>query len=32
MGDPASLVWLASPASVAAAAVTGQLADPREMI
>ena len=31
MGDPASRVWLASPASVAAAAVAGRLADPREM-
>ena len=31
MGDPASQVWLASPASVAAAAVAGRLADPREM-
>ena len=31
MGDPASQVWLASPASVAAAAVAGRLVDPREM-
>ncbi len=32
MGDTGSQVWLASPASVAAAAITGRLTDPREMI
>lgn len=32
MGDPSSEVWLASPASVAAAAVTGRLKDPRELV
>ena len=32
MGDAGSQVWLASPASVAAAAITGRLTDPREII
>ena len=31
MGAPGSRVWLASPASVAAAAATGRLTDPRDM-
>ncbi|NCF48527.1 MAG: homoaconitate hydratase family protein [Bacteroidetes bacterium] len=31
MGAPGSQVWLASPASVASAAITGILTDPREM-
>jgi 3-isopropylmalate/(R)-2-methylmalate dehydratase large subunit len=32
MGDPASFVYLASPYSVAAAAVAGHIVDPRDMI
>ena len=32
MGDPRSEVWLASPASVAATAITGRLTDPREVM
>lgn len=32
MGDPASQVWLASPLTVAASAVAGEIADPREFL
>jgi len=32
MGNPGSFVYLASPYSVAAAAVAGQIVDPREML
>lgn len=32
MGDASAQVWLASPLSVAAAAVAGRIADPREML
>lgn len=32
MGDPASQVWLASPYTVAASAVVGTIADPRELL
>lgn len=32
MGDPASQVWLASPYTVAASAVMGSIADPRELL
>lgn len=32
MGDPTSEVWLASPLTVAASAVAGEIADPREFL
>lgn len=32
MGDPTARVWLASPLTVAASAVAGRIADPREML
>ena len=32
MGDPASEVWLASPLTVAASAVAGEIADPRDFL
>jgi 3-isopropylmalate/(R)-2-methylmalate dehydratase large subunit len=32
MGDATSRVWLGSPLTVAASAVAGRIADPREML
>ena len=32
MGDASSQVWLASPLTVAASAVAGQITDPRDML
>ncbi len=32
MGDPTSQVWLSSPMTVAASAITGRITDPREFL